>query len=236
MSIDIKGIDKAELLRCLHNSINSVGMGRLHDLGRDMTYEEAQKVLAHYKREGKEEYYFDYICGRPIKMAFIDDIIRNEQLFDEMWGAGAAQKIVNEILERMTQPKAEPKEQPVGLPRLSAEELSEMLNKYNDDAMGWNKLQAELLSIKEKKNVDALLELHQDRAKLIAERFKKLCGYVPDVPGVDKTFGEIIQDHERFIVIDMVTKKVNSFALLLPPGASSPGGYHKQGDMDTMPL
>ena len=67
-SIDISGVDRAELLAALYNGTSPLGFGKNHDLGRDMTVEEAKDILG--KTEGK--FSFDYLLGRPLKM-WIDD-------------------------------------------------------------------------------------------------------------------------------------------------------------------
>ncbi len=81
--IDISGLDKVEILRCLHNNTQARGMGVLHDLGRDMTYEEAKAIFdRHSEREGPQGIFFDYVKGRPIKVNFRGNYLDGEHLYD----------------------------------------------------------------------------------------------------------------------------------------------------------
>lgn len=89
--LDIKGIDKAELLAALHNGTRALGMGILHDICRDMTKEEAARILA---ETGQTR--FDYLLGRPLKV----DIGGDEMfagLYDRDAGDGAAERIVSRL-------------------------------------------------------------------------------------------------------------------------------------------
>jgi hypothetical protein len=104
--IDITGVDRVELLRCLHNKTQALGMGVLHDIGRDMTYAEA-KTIWEYMSGTKDgagdadaEVFFDYIYGRPIKVRIFKDILESEDLYDRDTYSGACQDIVDEIKTR----------------------------------------------------------------------------------------------------------------------------------------
>lgn len=77
-TIDISGIDRAELLAALYNGTSALGFGKMHDLGRDMTVEEARDILA--KTEGA--FNFDYLLGRPLKMWIEDDKLFRPDLYD----------------------------------------------------------------------------------------------------------------------------------------------------------
>lgn len=94
--IDIKGIDKAELLAALHNGTRAQGMGRLHDIGRDLTREEAAQFVA-----PGEPLRFDYLLGRPLKV----DISKDELyvgLYDRDAGEGRAAAVVASLRAKKT--------------------------------------------------------------------------------------------------------------------------------------
>lgn len=99
MAIDITGIDRVELLRCLHNRTTAVGMGRLHDLKRDMTYAEAEEIIRRMTNP-EEELEFDYVKGRPIKVLIKGSTLLHEHLFDRDAGKGACEEVVMELKTR----------------------------------------------------------------------------------------------------------------------------------------
>lgn len=86
---NISGIDKAELLAALYNGTKALGMGKHHDLGRDMTVEEAQTVID----SCKGVLFFDYLYGRPIKTDIRFDKT-NFRLYDRDTHPGAGDEIV----------------------------------------------------------------------------------------------------------------------------------------------
>lgn len=65
--IDIKGLSEAAVIAALHNGTRPLGFGKLHDLGRDMTLEEAQSVVD-WADKGTGQLRFDYVQGRPLKV------------------------------------------------------------------------------------------------------------------------------------------------------------------------
>jgi|ERR1019366_93945 hypothetical protein len=96
--IDIKGIDKAELLAALVNGARPQGMGFLHDTGTPMTKEEAQKWIDSGRAHGSgvpatKPLRFDYVHGRPIKSDIGGDEL-DPRLYDRDQGQGAAEKVV----------------------------------------------------------------------------------------------------------------------------------------------
>lgn len=85
--IDIKGIDKAVLLRALFNASRQQGMGMLDSRGAvDMTLEDAQKIVA-------ETTYFDYLRGRVMKVEIGGDVLQ-ARAYDRDNGEGAADRVV----------------------------------------------------------------------------------------------------------------------------------------------
>lgn len=104
-SVDINGIDLAELLRQLYNGTTCRGVGTLHDLGRDMSYEEAEVQLANHKVENGV-YTFDYVCGRPIKMIFKDGLALRTDLYDRSAGQNAFDRaLANALIKTARAPE-----------------------------------------------------------------------------------------------------------------------------------
>lgn len=97
--IDISGLDRVEVLRCLYNGTRAVGMGFLHDLGRDMTYAEAAVIWDGFGGVDKDVQ-FDYIRGRPIKVGIQGSSIVREDLYDRDTRPGACADIIMEIRTR----------------------------------------------------------------------------------------------------------------------------------------
>lgn len=80
--INIKCLDKAEVLCKLYNNARCVGLGFLQHKPGDLDIKEARKVL-------KEYTYFDYFNGRVMKVDLSGDEF-NEDLYDRDNGKGAA--------------------------------------------------------------------------------------------------------------------------------------------------
>jgi len=102
--IDIKGIDKAELLAALHNGTRPLGLGFLH-ARPDMTAEDARPYLAAgddtTRMFGKvPRLYFDYLCGRPLKVDIGGDEL-DPRLYDRDAGQGRAAEVVAKLRERL---------------------------------------------------------------------------------------------------------------------------------------
>ena len=85
--IDLKNIDKAEVLAKLYNASHPLGLGFLHADSADMTKEEAGKLLD----EGQT--YFDYLKGRVMKVDLSKDEF-DPRLYDRDNGQGAAAKAI----------------------------------------------------------------------------------------------------------------------------------------------
>lgn len=96
-AIDIKGIDKAELLAGLYNASRQKGMGFLHSRGgRDMTKEQAEEEI----KAAQPELYFDYLHGRVMKVQLSGDTL-SPWGFDRDNHEGAAAEVVAEIRKKM---------------------------------------------------------------------------------------------------------------------------------------
>lgn len=112
--IDIKGIDKAELLAALVNGARPQGMGLLQDDGKPMTKADAQdwidRVRSHDSSMGaatgdapagfNRRLSFDYVKGRPIKSDIGGDTFR-PGLYDRDQGEGAAARVIAGLRAQM---------------------------------------------------------------------------------------------------------------------------------------
>lgn len=87
--IDIKGIDKAELLAALYNEARPMGMGWLQASAAAMTVEQARELLS-------QQSYFDYVHGRPLKVDLSGDSLFGG-LYDRDQGRGHAAEVVERL-------------------------------------------------------------------------------------------------------------------------------------------
>jgi hypothetical protein len=91
--IDIKGIDKAELLSALYSRAQVLGMGRLQAQLGDLTPEEAAVLVTRHSSGGGKSIYFDYLHGRVMKVEIGGDTL-DTRLYNRDNGDGAAEAIV----------------------------------------------------------------------------------------------------------------------------------------------
>lgn len=85
--VDIKGLDKAEVLAALYNASRQQGMGFLQPRGADgMTAEQAREEL-------KRGTYFDYLHGRVMKVDLSKDTFC-AGAYDRDNGQGAAERAI----------------------------------------------------------------------------------------------------------------------------------------------
>lgn len=102
--ISIAGLDKAAVLAALHNGTRAVGMGVVHDIGRDMTVEEARGFLEAGRDtrrmfgdpSNQPKLYFDYLKGRPLKVDISGDEF-DPRLYDRDAAPGAAQRAIDKL-------------------------------------------------------------------------------------------------------------------------------------------
>ena len=90
-SIDISGLDKADVLRLLYNHARTQGLGIIHHTPEDMTSKEAQTIL------NNGQTYFDYLHGRVMKVNLDGDELRTA-LYDRDNGPDAARAALKELL------------------------------------------------------------------------------------------------------------------------------------------
>ena len=103
--IDIRGIDKADLLAALVSNATSRGMGFLHDDGKPMTKAEAQRWIDAGRQHDTvpakaPDGYFDYVKGRPVKCNIAGDYM-NPVGYDRDHGEGAAERVVAGLRARL---------------------------------------------------------------------------------------------------------------------------------------
>ncbi len=90
--IDIKGLDKAEILAALYNNPVPQGLGKFFADDKRMTTEEARSLL-------KEQTYFDYVKGRVMKVRLEGDTL-DTRLYNRDLGVGAAERVIASIRKR----------------------------------------------------------------------------------------------------------------------------------------
>jgi len=93
--MNIRGLNRAEVLAALYNASRPQGLGIMHFDPEPMTTEQAQTLLDDESKHprGIYEAYFDYIQGRVMKIGFKGDEI-DPRLYDRDLGDGAAEKAI----------------------------------------------------------------------------------------------------------------------------------------------
>lgn len=88
--INIKGLNKAEVLKALYDYSHEQGMGIFQTVPRGfVTVEHCEELL-------RETTYFDYLYGRVLKVDLSGDEF-DERLYDRDCGHGAAQRAIDSI-------------------------------------------------------------------------------------------------------------------------------------------
>jgi hypothetical protein len=99
--MNIKGINKAEILSALYNNSRPLGLGFLQFDPAPMTVEEAQKYLDYADENYKGYAYFDYLKGRVMKIDLSKDVEEfSTGLYNRDNGENSAEKIIQKIIER----------------------------------------------------------------------------------------------------------------------------------------
>ncbi len=86
--VDIKGLDKARVLKALYDHSHTQGLGAMRASG-PITVEHCAELL-------EKQTYFDYLYGRVLKVDLSGDEF-DERLYDRDCGEGAAQRAVDSI-------------------------------------------------------------------------------------------------------------------------------------------
>lgn len=109
--IDIKGIDKAELLAALYNNSRPMGMGFLQARPGELTIEQAREACGYgddstrmlgKNAAGNRELYFDYLHGRPLKSDLSGDTFRPWGYDRDNGGDGTAARIIESLRAKQT--------------------------------------------------------------------------------------------------------------------------------------
>ena len=88
--INIKGLNKAEVLKALYDRSHVQGMGFLQAFPNGfVTVEHCEELL-------RETTYFDYLYGRVLKVDLSGDEF-DERLYDRDCGIGAARRAINRL-------------------------------------------------------------------------------------------------------------------------------------------
>ncbi len=96
-SIDISGLDKAEVLQALFNASKQQGMGFADKSGANqMSIEDARKYTSKDNRQ-----YYDYLRGRVMKVDLGTNDLR-VALYDRDNGPGAAARALKPLLDKVT--------------------------------------------------------------------------------------------------------------------------------------
>ena len=99
--VDIKGLDKAKVLKALYDHSHVQGLGFMHAAEEGtVTAESCAELLEKYTQ-------FDYLHGRVLKVDLSGDEF-DERLYDRDCGAGAAQRAVDSIRDETEGEKKEP--------------------------------------------------------------------------------------------------------------------------------
>lgn len=113
-SIDISGLDKAEVLKALYDNAKPQGLGFLHFDPAPMNIEEARGIVGHgdgnsagdypipegdWTKFGRKQLYFDYFKGRVMKVDIGEDTL-SVSGYNRDNGDGAAQKALAHLLSQ----------------------------------------------------------------------------------------------------------------------------------------
>lgn len=91
MTVNIEGLNRADVLVALYNASRPQGMGFLHYNPTPMQRNEAEQLLTECDS-------FDYLKGRVMKLRLkVGENAFEERGYDRDNGAGAAQKVINAL-------------------------------------------------------------------------------------------------------------------------------------------
>lgn len=99
-TINIAGLDKAEVLMALYHRGQVQGLGTLEASSSSMTLEKAKELVAEATADARhgEVIYFDYVLGRVIKTEIgLDEL--SPRLYDRDNGQGAAAAALAHLLK-----------------------------------------------------------------------------------------------------------------------------------------
>lgn len=97
--INIKGLNKIEVLDALYQGSHPQGMGMLHYVPGGLTEAEKDLFRTQLTAQGILGY-FDYLNGRVLKIN-IDGDEFDERLYDRDCGNGAAMRVIRNLLRKV---------------------------------------------------------------------------------------------------------------------------------------
>jgi hypothetical protein len=120
--VDIKGLDKAKVLKALYDHSHVQGLGFMHAAEEGtVTAESCAELLEKYTQ-------FDYLHGRVLKVDLSGDEF-DERLYDRDCGAGAAQRAVDSIRDETEGEKKEPSlEEQAEMTKEAVRKIMDILN------------------------------------------------------------------------------------------------------------
>lgn len=98
-TVNIEGLDKAEVLQALFNGSQQLGMGFLDKSGAvDMTYNDALFFVS--SQPNKDDFYIDYLRGRVMKVHFFNNTV-STYLYNRDNGTGKAESIIAKLRQEL---------------------------------------------------------------------------------------------------------------------------------------
>jgi len=89
--VNIKGLNKAEVLKELYNNSRVQGLGFLQATNTVMTTSEAEAILSQTTN-------FDYLYGKVMKINLSSDEEFEEWSYDRDNGTGSAQRVIKKLM------------------------------------------------------------------------------------------------------------------------------------------
>ena len=134
--VNIKGMDKAEVLLALWQASQMQGMSFLGFLASgELTLEQAQQEIEDRKHtafDGKDSIYFDYLNGKVMKVDLGQDEF-DPRLYDRDNGDGAAQQAIDNL--RLAHEVAAKVADDCGVSRAVLKGVTESENRINEAAI-----------------------------------------------------------------------------------------------------
>jgi hypothetical protein len=96
--VNIKGLDKIEVLDALYQASHPQGMGMMHYVPGGLSDEDKVSIATEFDNSGKFPY-IDYLNGRVMKVDLNGEEF-DERLFDRDCGAGAAHRAIVGLVKK----------------------------------------------------------------------------------------------------------------------------------------
>jgi len=95
--IDITGLDRAAILHGLYHGTCALGLGKANDRP-EFSLTEARELVELAESKQGPVFSFDYVCGRPIKVAFEGDKLLRSALYNRDAGPGACEAVIARLV------------------------------------------------------------------------------------------------------------------------------------------